>query len=191
MSLTTCPTDMTGMLLVSTPAIQDPAFRRSVILVCAHSPAGALGVMVNRPATNMTLRRLFQEHGLEAGPLPVGVPIFAGGPAHIESVIVVHRDRARAQEGTRPVTDGVRITPRLETVADLARRTMPDRYMIAMGHCAWGRGRLETELFAGKWLLAPMQEDVVFSAPATGRWDAAMRGMHVPPAHLSGAAGNA
>ncbi|MGC3973562.1 MAG: YqgE/AlgH family protein [Nitrospira sp.] len=38
-----------GVLLVATPALNDPNFRQAVVLVCEHGPEGALGVIVNRP----------------------------------------------------------------------------------------------------------------------------------------------
>ena len=39
----------TGRLLVATPLIGDPHFERTVVLLLAHSPAGAYGVVLNRP----------------------------------------------------------------------------------------------------------------------------------------------
>src|ERR1043165_4106149 len=39
-----------GQLLVAMPVMGDPRFERSVIYICAHSPEGAMGIIVNRPA---------------------------------------------------------------------------------------------------------------------------------------------
>ena len=41
-------TYLTGQLLLAMPAMTDPRFDRSVIYLCAHSPEGALGLVVNR-----------------------------------------------------------------------------------------------------------------------------------------------
>ena len=38
-----------GMLLFSTPALFDPNFRRTVILVAEHGEDGAMGLVLNRP----------------------------------------------------------------------------------------------------------------------------------------------
>ena len=35
--------------LIATPALRDPNFRQTVILLCEHGPEGALGVVLNRP----------------------------------------------------------------------------------------------------------------------------------------------
>src|ERR1700738_1307090 len=39
-----------GQLLIAMPVMGDPRFERSVIYLCAHSPEGAMGIIVNRPA---------------------------------------------------------------------------------------------------------------------------------------------
>ncbi len=41
---------LTGSLLVATPLLDEPPFRRSVILLLDHDEDGALGVVVNRAA---------------------------------------------------------------------------------------------------------------------------------------------
>src|SRR3970040_1545336 len=39
-----------GHLLVATPSLLDPNFRRTVVLVAEHGEDGALGVVLNRPS---------------------------------------------------------------------------------------------------------------------------------------------
>src|SRR3954462_8262112 len=39
-----------GQLLIAMPVMGDTRFERSVIYMCAHSPEGAMGIIVNRPA---------------------------------------------------------------------------------------------------------------------------------------------
>ncbi len=39
-----------GQLLIASPAVHDPNFRRTVVLVAEHNEAGAMGVILNRPA---------------------------------------------------------------------------------------------------------------------------------------------
>ena len=41
--------DLSGRLLLATPALLDPNFRRGVILVLDHGDDGTMGVMLNRP----------------------------------------------------------------------------------------------------------------------------------------------
>jgi len=38
-----------GQLLLAHPGLQDPNFRRTVILLSVHNAEGAMGVVLNRP----------------------------------------------------------------------------------------------------------------------------------------------
>jgi putative transcriptional regulator len=41
-------TDLTGKLLIALPGIGDSRFERSVILLCAHTPEFAMGIVLNK-----------------------------------------------------------------------------------------------------------------------------------------------
>ena len=43
-----------GRLLVATPLIADPTFERTVVLLLAHGPDGAFGVVLNRFNVSLT-----------------------------------------------------------------------------------------------------------------------------------------
>ena len=39
-----------GALLIASPALHDPNFRRTVVLIAEHGDEGAMGVVLNRPS---------------------------------------------------------------------------------------------------------------------------------------------
>ena len=41
---------LAGQLLLASPALVDPNFSRTVVLIGAHSDEGAMGVVLNRPS---------------------------------------------------------------------------------------------------------------------------------------------
>src|SRR5919106_6981334 len=43
-----------GQMLIAMPTMRDDRFARSVIYVCAHSSEGAMGIIVNQPAANIS-----------------------------------------------------------------------------------------------------------------------------------------
>ncbi len=47
------PSSLAPTLLVSMPQMLDPNFARSVVLLCEHGPAGAFGLIVNRPSDTL------------------------------------------------------------------------------------------------------------------------------------------
>src|SRR5688572_7478376 len=75
----------TGSLLVASPLLDQPPFRRAVVLLLDHDEDGALGVIVNQPA-ELTVERV-----LAAWSSTVGEPgvLFAGGPVGTDSALAV------------------------------------------------------------------------------------------------------
>ena len=70
-----------GSLLISHPRLLDPNFRRTVVLLSAHSREdGAVGVILNRP-TNKVLGEIEDEFAF--GSL-ARVPIYLGGTGGLQ-----------------------------------------------------------------------------------------------------------
>src|ERR1043165_4098102 len=73
-----------GSLLLAHPAMRDPNFRHSVVLMSAHSSEGAMGVVLNRPLG----KRLGQLSGDFALGALASVPLFTGGPVNNEQLVL-------------------------------------------------------------------------------------------------------
>src|SRR5436309_13842616 len=80
-----------GQMLIAMPTMGDERFARSVIYICAHSTEGAMGIVVNQLASNITFPDLLVQ--LEVIPdsdliqLPVQagkMPVLKGGPVSTE-----------------------------------------------------------------------------------------------------------
>ena len=52
---------LNGKLLVAMPGISDPRFERTVIFMCAHSPEGAMGIVINRASKQITFPELLEK----------------------------------------------------------------------------------------------------------------------------------
>src|SRR5689334_13107754 len=57
---------LTGQLLVASPAMGDPRFRETVIVMVRHSREGAMGLIINRPAGEQSMATLLQAFGDDA-----------------------------------------------------------------------------------------------------------------------------
>jgi putative transcriptional regulator len=66
-----------GQFLIAMPGMQDSRFQRSVVYVCAHSEDGAMGIMINQPAPQITFRDLLVQLDI----IPEGPEIRLPGPA--------------------------------------------------------------------------------------------------------------
>src|SRR5690606_2219571 len=133
---------MAGQLLVATPVLKDPNFERTVVLLVAHEPGGAMGVVLNR-ATEVPVSEVLGGWGQLAHDPAV---LFEGGPVQPDSAICVARIRPGAPRpvGFQPFFGS------LGTV-DLGRRPeqMRDHFdgiRVFAGYAGWSPGQLEEEI---------------------------------------------
>jgi putative transcriptional regulator len=148
-----------GSFLVAKPVIQDPHFRRSVVLLVQHGADGAFGLVVNRPGK------------VEGLPFQV----FTGGPCQSPGLLMLHGHSewvGPADDGPNPeVAPGIfmgdaacvrRITE-AEDTDDL-------RYRMFVGYSGWGPGQLESELATGSWEVVHAAGEVLFEMPPEDLW---------------------
>ena len=95
-----------GVFLIATPALRDPNFRQTVILVCEHGPEGALGVVLNRP-TEMNITEVLPQM-----PVLEGQPhrVFCGGPVQKDSLLVLYHLNEEVEVRREPNTSRRRVS---------------------------------------------------------------------------------
>jgi putative transcriptional regulator len=144
---------LAGSLLLSHPSLRDSNFRRTVVLMTAHGPDGAMGVIVNRPLD----KRLGELNGdFALGPL-AGVPLFAGGPVQTEQLILA---------GWRAQPHGFQLHMGIDPEKALMLAGEEGTQLRAfMGYSGWSAGQLEKELAAEAWVVVEAPSDL-FSQPA-------------------------
>ena len=140
---------LTGRLLVATPALHDPNFERTVVLLVAHEQAGALGVVLNR-ATEVKVADVLGPWGSLAGDPAV---VFEGGPVQPEAAICL----ARTRPGVTRLSGFSRVTGAVGTI-DLSVDPSTVRegvvgVRIFAGYAGWEPGQLESELEDGSWMV--------------------------------------
>ena len=151
-------TFLRGRLLVANPAMPDPNFHRTVVLVLAHQDDGALGVILNRPSELDVDSPLPRWERLVADP-PV---VFVGGPVAPGAAICL----ARVPDAPDPSTvgsDSAGLGGWLPLVGELGTLDLerdPDDLTIKVdairvfaGYAGWGPGQLEGELEADAWFV--------------------------------------
>ena len=91
------PGYLEGQLLIAMPAMADKRFARSVIYVCAHSPEGAMGLIINQRAPHISFPdllgrlKIVDDGEEEAIPEPLAsMAIHVGGPVEPERGFVLH-----------------------------------------------------------------------------------------------------
>ncbi|MGY6695347.1 MAG: YqgE/AlgH family protein [Roseinatronobacter sp.] len=191
-------TDLTGKLLIAMPSMPDPRFAHSVILLCAHSKAGAMGVIINKPLPDLRLFKLMEHLEIPPPSGAVGLggdavdgPVHFGGPVETSRGFVLHSPDFFSPEGSLQLSNEFVLSSSLEVLVEMARGQGPSSGLVALGYSGWGAQQLETEIKAGGWLVSDATQDLVFGCEDGRKWPAALDSIGVDPRLLSGSTGHA
>ncbi|HEY4312503.1 MAG TPA: YqgE/AlgH family protein [Pirellulales bacterium] len=147
---------MQGFLLVASPALEDPNFRKTVVLVVRHSAdEGTLGLVLNRTTTT-SMKELWQR--MEQDDCSCEAPLSLGGPCE-GPLMALHTDAAIAEFEVLP---GLYFSASSDQLRALVSVPRPD-VRFFFGYSGWGAGQLEMELQAGAWRTEPTALRHVFA----------------------------
>jgi putative transcriptional regulator len=181
---------LTGQLLIAMPAMADPRFAQSVIYLCAHTPEGAMGLVLNRPLKRPSFEDLLRQ--LDVAPLPPArrIRLCAGGPVDNARGFVLHTTDWTG-EGSLRVDDELALTASLDVLKAIAEGGGPREGILALGYAGWGPGQLDAEMQQNAWLSVSADETIVFDDDHDTKWRRAFAKLKIDPLLLSGAAGHA
>jgi putative transcriptional regulator len=187
-----------GHFLVSMPGMGDEHFQRSLIYVCAHSEEGAMGIIVNKTASDLRFSQLLvqldiiSEH--EAIRLPSradDIHVLKGGPVESGRGFVLHSPDYLVAPSTHTIAEGVCMTVTLDILRAIARGEGPHQALLALGYAGWSPGQLEKEIKENGWLVCPGDASLVFDMVCETKYERALRKMGIDPACLSLTSGTA
>jgi putative transcriptional regulator len=192
--------DLKHHFLIAMPGLEDETFARSVVYMCEHSPRGAMGLIINKPA-DISMRLLFDKVDL---PLRrddlMQNPVSHGGPVQTERGFVLHdplrmdkpqEDGGSIYASTLAVPGGLEMTTSRDVLEALSSGAGPRRVLITLGYSSWGEGQLESELAENTWLTVPASIEVIFEVPMAERYDRALDLLGLKSWMLSPEAGHA
>lgn len=166
-----------GGLLVATPLLDDPNFRRSVVLVLEHDhDGGTLGVVLNRPSEIAVTQVLPLWDPLVTGPSV----LFEGGPVHTDSALAL----AVVPSGAEPL--GWRrlhtATPSVSRLGMVDLDAPPEilqgeiaQMRIFAGYAGWSSGQLESEIAEGAWYVVDSEPGDTFFPDPRSLWRHVLR----------------
>lgn len=153
---------LAGSLLIAHPRLSDPNFRRTVVLLAAHSPKiGAMGVILNRP-----VGKTLGQADIAFAAMPGGdFPLYAGGPVDITKAIFAGWvwDAAAGHLQLHFGLDR-------EAAAALHHDQPGAKLRAFVGHAAWTPGQLENELASPTWIVAKIDPALLDTLDGQDLW---------------------
>ncbi|GAB4284282.1 MAG: YqgE/AlgH family protein [Roseovarius sp.] len=183
--------DLNGKLLIAMPDMGDPRFAYSVILVCAHSAEGAMGLVINKPTQDLRLSNLLEQLEVTRSADARDLPVHFGGPVEQGRGFVLHDHGYHSSVSTLDIGSDFAMTATMDILEDLAQGRGPAHAMVALGYAGWGPGQIESEIARNGWLTCEADIGLVFETPDAMKWEAALKKLGISALTLSGAAGRA
>jgi putative transcriptional regulator len=157
-----------GQLLIASPALLDPNFHRTVVLVTAHTDEGAVGLVLNRRSETSVGEAVPQLEPV----VELDEPVYVGGPVNPNGVAVLAEFDDPDDAGA-PVLDDigfVALDLALEEGAPVRRRSR-----VFAGVAGWGAEQLEGELEEDAWFVEPASREDIFTDDPDELWSAVLR----------------
>jgi putative transcriptional regulator len=152
-----------GQLLISSPLLHDPNFRRTVVLMTHHDDEGAMGLVLSRPS-EIRVADAVPELADLAGTDDL---VYVGGPVQPEAVVVLIEHES---EPDLPIVGNIAFMSAGADVDELdAVRTR-----VFAGYSGWGPGQLEGELEESSWIVVPAEPDDAFASDPDELWRAVL-----------------
>jgi putative transcriptional regulator len=186
-----------GQMLIASPSMSDDRFAKSLIYVCAHSPEGAMGIVVNQPANNIKFPELLVQLNVvsEQDQITVAqqedVKVMKGGPVETGRGFVLHSADFFIENSTLPIDEGICLTATIDILKAIATGSGPASAILALGYAGWAPGQLENEIQHNGWLHCPADPDLIFGDDVDEKYQRALDKIGIDLAMLSNEAGHA
>ncbi|WP_316834808.1 YqgE/AlgH family protein [Pedobacter nutrimenti] len=169
-----------GKLLISEPFLNDPNFRRSVVLIAEHAEAGTLGFVLNHKSDLLVSDLIAEMEN-------ANFPVYYGGPVATDTIHFIHRCYDKLNDGEE-IAPGIYWGGNFEALTILMNNNSinQDEIKFFIGYSGWGAEQLKNELEENTWIVSDQYHpDVVFSANEEEVWREAIINLGPKYAHVS------
>lgn len=150
------------VFLISMPHLKNPFLARSVIYLWEYNEKGACGIMINK-LMDFTLQEVLKHLDIKAeDPRIDDYPVLQGGPNSIGQGFIIYRHPNASDHGNEKKTE-ITISSSKQDLADIAKGIGLGDCLISLGCTRWHEKELDKELANNDWLVAPFNEEVLFS----------------------------
>jgi putative transcriptional regulator len=151
-----------GKLIVASPALVDPNFARTVVLITEHNEEGAMGIVLNRPAEATVEQVLPDLVGIAADE-----SLFVGGPVQPDAIVLL-AEFSDPEAAAWIVAADVGLAAADRDLDDLAAAVRRGR--LYAGYSGWGPAQLEAELELESWIVEPPLPAELFPDDPASLW---------------------
>ncbi|WP_187307839.1 YqgE/AlgH family protein [Buchnera aphidicola] len=168
--------------LIAMPGLQNPFFKQSVIYICKHDKNGAMGIVINKPIENLTIKKILNKLNINIPPNDyinnLNKSVIIGGPISEDRGFILHSFKKKFVSSIL-ISKNVFITSSRDVLEYIANHTKSNNILMTLGHCIWQKNQLENEILDNIWLTASANNNILFNTPLSERWIESARNIGV------------
>ena len=181
--------NLTGKILISTPAISNEYLSKSMVFICNHDKSGAMGLVINKPIPNMNIKGLLSKINVTAERLE-NIELHFGGIEEPYRCFILHSHDYKVSESII-IKDNIALTVNTDILRACISNEGPQKKLICIGCCMWEVEQLENEVASSYWIPIDSDEALIFGNPKADKWSKALMKIGSHTNLFSNTSGNA
>ncbi len=157
-----------GQVLLSEPFLNDPYFKRTVVLLCEHNEEGSFGFVLNN-YIDVELNQIMENMPAYEGKISIG------GPVRNSNLYYIHT-LGNLIEDSIEILPGVYMGGNFETLRKLMfnGKITPEQVRFFVGYSGWSPQQLKNEIDTQSWFVADVNQETVMNTSIPDLWKVIM-----------------
>jgi len=142
-----------GRILIAEPFMDDPHFKRSVILLTEYNENEVFGFMLNK-LLNISVRDVLPNF------TALNAPVFMGGPVQTDSLFYIHT-RGESIEGSQHIIGNLYWAGNFNQLQELInnQQISSSEIIFFLGYSGWDYRQLENEIKEDSWIISDINDN--------------------------------
>ena len=160
-----------GKILISEPFLNDPNFKRTIILLTEHGDDGSVGFVMNKP-TDYRIHEVIEDFP------EFDSVVYYGGPVQLNTLQFIYRGE-NVIEGSIEISPGLYWGGSFDILKALITSNAVEAsdFRFFLGYSGWIEGQIEDELKLNSWIVSDTTIENIFSDEPDKLWRETLKGM--------------
>mgnify|MGYP001236482380 FL=1 len=161
----------TGRILISEPFLNDPNFKRTIILLAEHGEDGSVGFVLNKP-TDYRIHEVIEDFP------KFDAPVYYGGPVQLDTLQFIYKG-AEIIDGSVEIIPGVYWGGSFDLLKAVigSGSVSPEDFRFFLGYSGWTEGQIDDEISLNSWIVTETAAEDIFSKDPDNLWRDILKSM--------------
>jgi putative transcriptional regulator len=176
-------------VLIANPSLEGSYFEKAVVYVYMHTHEGAMGVVINRPASDIQQKDVALQLGAPKSNLDIFPTVYLGGPLEAGKGAIIHTSDYTSYL-TQSISSSISLTSTLDVIEDIIKGEGPKKSIFAVGYAGWGPNQLEKEIQEDSWTVLPADPALIFDIEDEAKWQYSAHSLGIDFSHYASSVGH-